>query len=114
MHSTSETNLIVVVKMFCEKCGGLLLPSGDKLVCSNCHAEFSEDLSFDQKSDKKKMTMSSGKVKDFETLPKTKAECPKCGNNEAFFWFVQTRASDEPPTKFFRCVKCRHTWREYL
>src|SRR6266705_2837947 len=28
------------------------------------------------------------------TLPKTKAECPKCNNHEAFYWLVQTR-SDE-------------------
>ncbi len=46
-------------------------------------------------------------------LPKTKALCPKCGNNEAFYWMVQTRAGDEPPTRFFKCTKCGFVWREY-
>ena len=45
--------------------------------------------------------------------PEIEAECPECGHNKAKFWTVQTRASDEPETKFFRCVKCNHTWRDY-
>jgi len=47
------------------------------------------------------------------SLPTTKIECPKCGNGEAFWWFLQTRSGDEPPTQFYRCVKCSHTWRSY-
>ncbi len=39
--------------------------------------------------------------------------CPKCGNEEAETWQEQTRSADEPSTHFFRCLKCRHTWREY-
>lgn len=49
----------------------------------------------------------------FEALPKTVIECVKCGNREAFWWMMQTRASDEPPTRFYRCTKCSYTWREY-
>ena len=41
------------------------------------------------------------------------AECPKCGHRTAYFWLVQTRAGDEPETKFLRCEKCGHTWRDY-
>ena len=51
--------------------------------------------------------------KEEETMPKTPAECPKCGNREAYFWEVQTRAADEPPTKFMKCTKCKHIWRDY-
>ncbi|MCD6114052.1 MAG: transcription factor S, partial [Thermoprotei archaeon] len=40
-------------------------------------------------------------------------ECPKCGNREAYVWMMQTRAADEPPTRFYRCTKCGYTWREY-
>ena len=47
------------------------------------------------------------------SLPTTKIECPKCGHAEAFWWFLQTRSGDEPPTQFYRCVKCSHTWRSY-
>ena len=40
-------------------------------------------------------------------------ECPKCSHTKAYFWEIQTRASDEPATKFLRCEKCRHIWRDY-
>ena len=41
------------------------------------------------------------------------AECSKCGNRKAEYWETQTRAADEPPTRFHKCTKCGHTWREY-
>lgn len=47
------------------------------------------------------------------SLPTIKIDCPKCGYDEAFWWFLQTRSGDEPPTQFYRCVKCSHTWRSY-
>jgi DNA-directed RNA polymerase subunit M len=47
------------------------------------------------------------------TLPTVKTECPKCGNNLAYAWQVQTRGSDESSTQFFRCTKCNYTFREY-
>jgi len=50
---------------------------------------------------------------DLKSMPKMKAECPKCGNQEAAFWEVQTRAADEPATKFMKCTKCKHIWRDY-
>ncbi|MEJ7640826.1 MAG: zinc ribbon domain-containing protein [Candidatus Nitrosocosmicus sp.] len=40
-----------------------------------------------------------------------KTECPKCGNHEAYWWIVQTDTVEEPSTQFFRCTKCKHTWR---
>ncbi len=39
--------------------------------------------------------------------------CPKCKHSEAEAWQEQTRSADEPSTSFFRCVKCKFTWREY-
>lgn len=48
-----------------------------------------------------------------ETLPVTKADCPKCGSEEAYYWMQQTRAADEGETKFLKCKKCGHTWRDY-
>jgi len=48
-----------------------------------------------------------------EDLPIVNEDCPECGHDKAYFWTKQTRASDEPETKFYRCVKCRKTWREY-
>lgn len=39
--------------------------------------------------------------------------CPKCGARETMWEIRQTRGTDEPATRFFRCLKCGHTWREY-
>lgn len=43
---------------------------------------------------------------------KVEALCAKCGHNQAEHWSIQTRASDEPETQFFRCMNCKHTWKE--
>ena len=107
---------------FCDKCGSVLEPQkkGNKviLVCRRCGKKKNTNKKGDYK-----MAVSTGKKaekiivvekkKTFEALPKTRAECPKCSNKEAYWWMQQTRASDEPPTRFYRCVKCKHTWREY-
>ncbi len=45
--------------------------------------------------------------------PKVNKICDKCGHKEAEAWQEQTRSADEPSTSFFRCMKCRFTWREY-
>ena len=47
------------------------------------------------------------------TLPTTKIICSKCKHNEATFYLRQTRAADEPTTRFYQCTKCKHRWREY-
>jgi len=50
---------------------------------------------------------------DVDVLPIVEETCSKCKGEEAYFWTSQTRAGDEAETKFFRCKKCNHTWREY-
>ena len=42
-----------------------------------------------------------------------KIDCEKCHNQEGGWWTFQTRSADEPETKFYRCTKCNHTWRDY-
>jgi len=44
--------------------------------------------------------------------PKVSRICPKCGHTEAEAWQRQMRSADEPSTSFFKCVKCKYTWRE--
>ena len=53
------------------------------------------------------------KEQELKTLPTTKAKCPKCNNDIAYWWMVQTRGLDESTTQFYRCTKCGYTWREY-
>jgi DNA-directed RNA polymerase subunit M len=47
------------------------------------------------------------------TLPTAVEECPKCGNEKAYWVLRQTRGADEPETRIFECTKCGHKWREY-
>jgi len=48
-----------------------------------------------------------------EKLPTIKHVCPKCHNTKAVFWIKQTRRSDEPPTRFYKCLNCGYICREY-
>jgi len=48
-----------------------------------------------------------------EFHPIVDMKCPKCKNKKSYFWTMQTRSSDESETKFYKCVKCKHTWRVY-
>jgi len=106
--------------MFCPKCGSILMPKvvdGKKVIQCSCGYKSGETeklkLTENIGNGKKQKFAVAEPEKEEETMPKTKAECPKCGNREAYFWEVQTRAGDEPPTKFLKCVKCKHTWRDY-
>ena len=51
--------------------------------------------------------------KDMSTMPTTRMDCPKCGHLEAEYWQAQTRGADEGMTTFYRCLKCKNTWRAY-
>ncbi|MHA1613145.1 MAG: transcription factor S [Promethearchaeota archaeon] len=50
---------------------------------------------------------------NLDLKPRTRVECPKCGNFEAFYEQYQTRSADEPATTFYSCTSCKHRWREY-
>ena len=105
------------MSLFCPKCGSILLPKRSqndevKMMCSCGYMKKADDAS------KITETMSKSKKIDVvtqkeELLPTTDAECSKCGNATAYYWLIQTRAGDEPETKFLRCTKCDHTWRDY-
>ncbi len=101
--------------MFCPKCKALMVPSEGDWLCKKCgHSGESNgnapDKIVTERSKDKEMMVIEGNL---DTLPKTKAECPKCGHNEAYWVLRQTRAADEPETRIYRCVKCENSWREY-
>ena len=48
-----------------------------------------------------------------ETHSTIKMDCAKCGHDQAVWWMFQTRSADEPTTRFYRCQKCKYTWRDY-
>jgi DNA-directed RNA polymerase subunit M len=105
---------------FCPRDGSLLLPvrRGGRAVlrCPRCGYEedtrggagYRSRASVENRS---AIVVLAGEA---ASLPRVKTRgCPRCGHDEAYFWAQQTRAADEPPTRFYRCVKCGHTWREY-
>jgi DNA-directed RNA polymerase subunit M len=103
---------------FCPKCGALLLPKkeakGSVLACPSCRY-------VDKKSDAQlKVATQVNRDRDVPiiteedtSLPIVEAKCEKCDNDKAYYWMVQTRAGDEPETRFYKCTSCKNTWREY-
>ena len=105
------------------ECGGLLrkrfVNSKSFLACK-CGYErelVSEQTKIEKRVQKKKKDLEKNLViiseeDKISANPITKKDCPKCNNNEAETWQVQIRSSDEPSTHFFKCIICKHTWRE--
>ena len=74
-----------------------------KFKCTQCGFEFDEE-------DPRELAV----FKDLDTMPIDDAVfCPKCNAQGAYWHLRQTRAADEATTRFYRCTKCKHTWREY-
>ncbi|GIU68307.1 MAG: DNA-directed RNA polymerase subunit M [Candidatus Pacearchaeota archaeon] len=101
---------------FCPRCGSVLVLKGDKSSCVRCNykTKTKNKLTASEKM-QKKASVNVVSEKDSEVYPVVDLEepCKSCGNTKAYFWTMQTRAGDEAETKFFKCVKCQHTWREY-
>ncbi|HZI71775.1 MAG TPA: transcription factor S [Nitrososphaeraceae archaeon] len=110
---------------FCPKCETRMKPRIEQgiVLCPKCGFTADKEQ-YQPLSTKKSITTSSEntsgsslKIMDTDSgptaLPTTSIECPKCGNNTAFWWMLQTRSADEATTQFYRCTVCSHTWRNY-
>ena len=99
---------------FCPKCGAILVQKKTNYGCPRCSYSTKEkvDLKIKEKIEERQQ-ISVIKDKDVDVLPTVEEKCKECGHEEAHFWTSQTRSGDEAETKFFRCKKCKHTWREY-
>ncbi|MEM4734464.1 MAG: transcription factor S [Candidatus Thorarchaeota archaeon] len=108
---------------FCEKCGAMMAVSttddGHRVLkCRSCGAVKTLDQSRGEMSVTRRITKTPRDkiviVEDDQVpMPTTTAVCEKCGNRVAYYWTVQTRRADEGSTEFYRCTKCKHTWRYY-
>lgn len=107
---------------FCKKCGGLMLPASEekggkvKIVCRKCGAQESSKEDFTIKKSfvqKESAIPVIDSEKQLKNVSKIAVECPRCKNIGAIWWMVQTRGVDEPATRFYKCVKCNYTWKEY-
>lgn len=99
---------------FCPRCGAILVQKRKNDGCPRCNysAKGRVKLKTSEKINEKKEIVVVSE-KDLEVHPIVEETCKKCGHNKAYFWTMQTRSSDEAETKFFKCVKCAHTWRDY-
>jgi transcription factor S len=100
---------------FCPKCGGMIMASGDKApLCAKCGYKHKGKLKI-AASEKMESTERVAVIKEGQltTYPIVEIKCPECKHKEAYFWTMQTRSSDESETKFYKCLKCDHTWRVY-
>ena len=114
---------------FCEDddCGGMLVSekkNGDSVMkCRNCgkiHDADGESLKFSEEKEEDPMDrLNVSSSDDKETIrATTKKVCPNCSENEDDekeheWWMEQTRASDEPPTRFYECTECGNVHKEY-
>lgn len=99
---------------FCEKCGGIILLIEGVAKCSKCGFKPKKKIKIEasEKINKKESVAVVNEEAD-NTYPEVDMVCPECKNKKAFFWTLQTRAADESETKFYKCTKCKHTWRKY-
>jgi DNA-directed RNA polymerase subunit M len=117
---------------FCPRCGSRLEPKKSKsgsgkeatlvLACLKCGYKKAEDTKNGEPKVAAKVIEHNpqqfvaviGKEEQkLSTLPTVRIECPRCSNNTAYVWQVQTRGADESSTQFLRCTKCNYTFREY-
>jgi DNA-directed RNA polymerase subunit M len=109
---------------FCSTCGSRMVPkkiegsSLIQLVCPKCEKTMKKFASLPSEVVKvihhspKQLIAVINKKENLSTLPTIGVECPRCGNNRAYVWLVQTRGTDESSTQFMRCTKCNFTFRE--
>lgn len=120
-HTSPSAKEVRKMVKFCPKCGSIMLPDRKRkvFVCRGCGYEEPinpEDARGYKMTQKVEHKPDEGIIvveQDIKTLPTTKITCPKCGNDTAYWWELQTRAGDEPSTIFYRCTKCGHVWRSY-
>lgn len=102
--------------MFCPKCGSLLKTKQQKnkalQYCSCGYSSEMKEVNTIKETIKKEDEIIEV-IEPQEVNPLTNEDCPKCGHGKAHWWTQQTRSGDEADTKFFKCEKCKHTWRDY-
>ena len=101
---------------FCPKCGAALVQKGKRDVCPRCKYSTKGKIKLkvsEKIEGKSKVNVISEKDTEIYPVIELEKSCEKCGNKKAYFWTLQTRSTDEAETKFFKCTKCQHTWREY-
>ncbi|MFH2021567.1 MAG: transcription factor S [archaeon] len=96
---------------FCKKCKSLMVPHKGKLKCSACGKIEEGEIILKEKINMPKdievIDEATEHIGD-DTIP---IVCWNCGYRGVYFWMVQMRRADEPPTRFYKCQKCKKVWR---
>ncbi len=102
---------------FCPKCEVKLKNSDSGLQCPKCGYTKEEQVKATKKTIEEQepdfSLLAFEGTEGEESLPTIKIDCEKCGHDEAVGWMFQTRSADEPTTRFYRCLQCKYTWRDY-
>lgn len=101
---------------FCPKCEVKLKKGDSGLQCPKCDYTEGQELKQSKEIPKEKVNREFNVFEGSEgeeSHPTITIDCAKCGHDEAVWWMLQTRSADEPTTQFYRCVKCKYTWRNY-
>ncbi len=110
---------------FCPKCGSLMIARRENgrvvYVCPRCGYREEPGAGSAKRilvasikhTEKERIIVAASENLEERLLPKVKIQCPRCGHDEAYYWTVQTRRADEPPTRFYKCTRCGYVWREY-
>jgi len=101
---------------FCTKCGTVLVKKRLRYSCPKCGKAVKGKIKIktsEKMAEKTKVGLL--KEKDANVWPVTSAICPnpKCKNTKAYFWTAQKSTMNEEEVRFFRCTKCKKTWREF-
>ncbi|MBD3318814.1 transcription factor S [Candidatus Woesearchaeota archaeon] len=100
--------------IFCKKCGSMMMPKQEKkrkiFICQCGETVEDATVTFTEEGNKE---IENVEVADEPNVnPLIDAVCPKCKHGRAHYWTIQMRGADEPESRFFKCEKCGHTWRE--
>ncbi|MEM3374389.1 MAG: transcription factor S [Candidatus Woesearchaeota archaeon] len=99
---------------FCPNCQSILIPKKGYFICSCGYKKKIDD------NDEKIVIKEKIEHKEIEIIDEENEhigddvlpiKCWNCGNEGVYFWMVQMRRADEPPTRFYKCKKCKKVWR---
>ena len=96
--------------MFCLECKSLLVPRNGKLACECGYVDDSRII-VKEKVEKQKIIEVIDEKDEHIGDDKIPLKCWNCGFVGVYFRMVQMRRSDEPPTRFYKCKKCKKVWR---
>ena len=87
------------------------------LTCSKCNytegGPKDKKKSGVQEAESDFLVVGENEGNEFSSTIEMDCENKDCDGREVVSWMFQTRSADEPTTQFFRCTKCKTTWRNY-